>query len=397
MVGRTTSSQSAGDGASQYSAGEMVVVHNSYVNNEEVKELARREGREVVRNSLPEIAAAAANVLMERGDRFVDMVLDKVAARDSGLFGRFSDPRIQVALMLAQREYAESDDDHLGHLLANVVTDMMSESIRTHDELLLRQCLKIAPTLSGPELATLAVIGLLRDVWYPPISDPITLLHALDATFSPYYDCIVSDFRELSYMESVGVCTQAQLLPDVLGGVYNAYTIVIGANPQASYVPFALDDLPPEVEQADIDRRLRSSRDGFSIAADVERDGKYVMRPELRDEILSAKEAANYGWMKPKSERPQADHLALFVSKRLLKESEVERIADEYYPALAKFFGDLTGVGVLRFVTTVTGMKLAEQEAIVRNPDAPTILSRYFERPTEVGMSQSATPTPEAG
>lgn len=391
---RRENSQSAGDGANQYSADKMQIIQN-YGNTDEVKELARQEAREVVKNSLPEIAAAASATLMERGNWFVDLVLDIIEKHhDPRLFARMSDPRIQIALMSAQRDYSESNDTHLGHLLATIVTDMMSETTRTHDELLLKQCLEIAPKLSQQELATLAVLTHLNTV-YSAVTDPTTLLHAIDSTFSPYYGGIVSDYRELSYMESIGVFTQSHFPPSTLGGECNAYTIAAGVNTQAALPPFELTDLPPGIQASELPKFVRPSFEGISIATASERISKYVVHPELRDEMNTASEMRIFGCAKNAVIRPEIEILEQFASSRMLVESDFDRAARERYPRLAEFFDELMNVGVLRFAPTATGRKLAEQEIIARNGDGPTVPSEYF----LIGApdDDSANPILEAG
>ncbi|GAA11015.1 LPO_1073/Vpar_1526 family protein [Gordonia alkanivorans] len=385
-------SQSAGGGSQQYGAGQDINLSNvGNTFNIYGQGISREEAagicREVLHMSMPDITAAALEDFSERGERLTLAVLERVIARDPKLLNRFSEPRIQIALSAAQKGYGETGDEDLGALLANLVSEMISEPVRTHREQLLRQCVDLAPKLSLLQLNGIAVVARLTLKYYPNIVDPQTLLGALDEGLRPYYGSIPSDYLEYEYMQALGVWSERQVTAEAFGGKYTAYTVIHGSHRHSMCKPFRLDELPPEIVIAELAGLIQLTSPDSDL---------HLPSPALADDILESKRRDGFmGASREKKELTSRDRFADFVRKRSIDEDEFESVAKDSFPELAEFLETLTTSGALRFRLGAVGMMLADQELAIRDPEGKAPMSGYFVIDTNVnnGSRESGTST----
>ena len=193
---------------------------------------------------LPAARQVASEVAVAEIDRRVGTFTDKVVQRanqtDPALFVRWDDPRFLAALTSAQRSYAETGDDDLGDLLANLIIDMAGQPIRTRHEIVLRQAVDVAPRLTTDHVNALVTIMVITRMKLEGVYENTDgLINALDGLFRPYYGRLPSGEIDYLYMCSTGVCYHDQL-HQFTGGVYQR---LHEKYPNAMYPAFTYDEL----------------------------------------------------------------------------------------------------------------------------------------------------------
>ena len=148
--------QDAAEGAVAVQAGRDVIVVQG-LNYLEVRQVAL----DVVKSFYGELAGVARERAQERIEAITDQVLDRLKDRPE-LLQQATDPGFQRALHTVQVEYASNGDDDLGALLVDLLVDRAQESARNMAQIVLNESISVAPKLTGSQLATLAVMFIIR-------------------------------------------------------------------------------------------------------------------------------------------------------------------------------------------------------------------------------------------
>lgn len=188
--------QEAGDESSLVQAGHDVNIFGL------TYEQAERLAKLVYESRAPELAEAAADLVINRVQQFNQRLLDHVAAANVG-FEALGDPDLQRRLQNAQVTFASSGDDDLGNLLVELLAERFEEQQRNRRQVILSQALDSVDKLTAVQADALSVIFLF---WYvsPPAFEDIDEVTSWASTILapvaqnlPYDNDI--DFRHLHF------------------------------------------------------------------------------------------------------------------------------------------------------------------------------------------------------
>ena len=217
-----------------------VNVNGLQVTLTELRQLAIDAGHAEVLPAARAVASETAKAEIER--RFVvitDKVLGRINGTDPGLFVRWADPRFLAVLTSAQRSYAETGDEDLGDLLANLVASIAAQPIRSRREIILRQAIDVAPRLTTAHINALTVNMYLGNYQLTQPLDTDALIGAFDTLLSPYYGRLPTSALDYQYMSSTGVCYIDQL--QSFGG--GPYQTLLRKYPNSMYPVFTFAEL----------------------------------------------------------------------------------------------------------------------------------------------------------
>lgn len=148
--------QEIGEGAVAVQAGRDVIVVQGLTYPE-----VRQVALDVVKSFYGELAGVAREKAQERIEVITDQVLDRLKDRPE-LLQQAVDPGFQRALHTVQVEYASTGDDDLGALLVDLLVDRAQEGARNMAQIVLNESINVAPKLTASQLATLAVMFMVR-------------------------------------------------------------------------------------------------------------------------------------------------------------------------------------------------------------------------------------------
>ncbi|BBY62184.1 LPO_1073/Vpar_1526 family protein [Mycolicibacterium helvum] len=185
-------------------------LHGLQVTVTELRQLTLDASRSVVlpeaRTVAKEVASeTAGHAIEERSSALVQKVIDRFNETNPELFARWDDPRFLAALTVAQRGYAETGDETLADLYAELLTTLASQKVRTRREILVRQAIDVAGRLTTEHVNALAVKLYIYYFKYTEPWDTDQFIAAYDTLLSPYYGRIPTSPLDYQYMSSAGV------------------------------------------------------------------------------------------------------------------------------------------------------------------------------------------------
>ena len=174
MTNKSPQSQSAGDSAEQYQAGNDIII-NQGMSYTEVKEIAL----DVFKANFIELSGQASSLAKERAEDITEQLLGKlVKVSDSFQFA--SDPDFQYSMYVVQREYARTGNDELGDLLTDILVERSQQTERDILQVVLSESLLVAPKLTSEQISALALTHSLTKINFSSAEN----LEELDSIFS---------------------------------------------------------------------------------------------------------------------------------------------------------------------------------------------------------------------
>jgi len=171
--------QKSGDNSSNVQARDIITIGITY-------SYARQIAEDVFNSNFLKLSTDAANVAHERADKFIEKYLEKLQKTHPQAIESSSDPDMQYALFVAQREYARSGNDDLSDVLVDILVARANEQQRSLLQIVLNESLTTAPKLTENQFDILSLIFIIR---YTVRGN----LNSLDA-FNQYYQSEITKF-----------------------------------------------------------------------------------------------------------------------------------------------------------------------------------------------------------
>jgi hypothetical protein len=375
----------AGDGAVQVHTDRGTVNINGVpVTISDIRQLSLDASRAEVLPAARAVASeTAVAVIDQRIGELTDKVLEKIKQKNPGLFARWDDPRFLAALTSALRSYAETGDEDLADLQANLLVALASQPIRSRREIILRQAIDVAPRLTTEHINALAVNMYLGNYKLTQPLDADGLIQTFDALLCPYYGRLPTSALDYQYMSSTGVGYTDQL--QAFGGgpyqvLYRRYRNLM--YPAFTFAEMQTSLLSDENENRQEDQKLlgliAESEDAFEQTESglVVRNPEAVyfrIAPEHAESVLT-----NDGSVESKLSESQAT-LRNMVLQRSLTEAELQQRVRELRPQLADFLDFFQRTGGLGFHLHPVGFILARHEIASRAPQMADLIDSAFD------------------
>ncbi|WP_431236659.1 LPO_1073/Vpar_1526 family protein [Mycolicibacterium aichiense] len=326
--------------------------HNHQIDGQDAREYLLR----LFHDNFPNLHAdAMAAALACAEDMAVEIVVELVKL-DPALLSNLRKPRVQAALVSAQRSYAETGDPdtrtgdvNLGRVLARLVSQLAAEKTGGLGDIVMRQAIEIAPKITRRQLNALSVVTLFVGISWQSHETISLIASDLVGIFSPYFGQIPTDFLEYSYMSASGVGSYI-FGPDVFDQVREK-------NANAMRKHFSLDIVPREIPQ-ELRDSLIEHVPGTTEVWRVREDVGKALNSKLPGLTFKTRQTA-----------------AKFVQAHLMTSEELHvAIAAESAP-LAEFLHQLDSTKALWLTPNAIGFLLAKEELSLRFPDAPFVTS----------------------
>lgn len=188
--------QKAGDDSLNIQAGQINITKGLSV--EDVKTIAL----DVFKSNFYTLSGVARDTAQKRAEEITNTFLDEFAKRNPEGLIHAEDPDMQYAIFTAQKEYARTGDKELGDILIDILVDRTKESSRSILQIVLNECLKVAPKLTKSHLDALSIIFNFRYVKYLRMRNLESLTHYLDYRVSPFAQSLVNNaacYQHLAY------------------------------------------------------------------------------------------------------------------------------------------------------------------------------------------------------
>lgn len=311
---------------------------------------ARQYLLELFHENFPKLHADAMDAAIACAEEMAIQIVVELVKIDPSLLSALRKPRVQAAIVSAQRSYAETGDPDtktgdvsLGQLLAKLVSRLATEQTGGLADIILRGAVDVAPKLTRRQLHALSVVTIWGSMVWPTYESASDVLGSLDAMFSPYFGQIPSSPLEYSYMSAAGVGTYL-IGPKPYEAIRDKNVAAIRKHFRSQDIP---DDMPSELRDELIEP-VPGDDNKLRMVADAGRR-------------VSAKALPGVGYK-------QRQTIAKFVASQFHTADEIKVLAMRKYPALAEFLDRLESASALFLTPNATGYVLAKHELELRWP-----------------------------
>jgi hypothetical protein len=194
--------QQVGQGATAIQAAGNVVVNNGLSYSE-----VRSVVLDIFHSNFLQLAGEAMEVARQRAEEITDKFLEKLQKENSDGLSQASTPDFQYGLFSVQRNFARTADSNLGDLLVDILVDRTKHPQRDMVQIVLNECLVVAPKLTNGQLSVLAIVFFLK---YCNTSGILTfdqLSVQLDKFVKPFIDSLPSGSASYQHLEFAGCGT----------------------------------------------------------------------------------------------------------------------------------------------------------------------------------------------
>jgi len=182
--------QSSGDDSQNLQAGRDIIIQG--LTYSETKDLVITVAQEVFRNNSIKLANEAYELVQERSEEILENFLKKLEAKNPQAIETMRDPGMQFSLFNAQKEYARTGDKGLADLLEDILVDRAQNPNRDLMQIVLDECISVAPKLTPDQFDALSLIFILRYT----INNNVTSINALLSFIFTYLIPFVEGIRE---------------------------------------------------------------------------------------------------------------------------------------------------------------------------------------------------------
>ena len=202
---RQDQAQEATDGSTAVQAGRdaYVKVGLSYG---EAKEVAL----DVFRANFLQMVGEAKEAATQRAEEITEKFLEKLQRENPAGMDQARSPDLQYGLFTVQREYARTADTNLGDLLVDVLVDRTKHPERDMLQIVLNECLNVAPKLTENQLAALSVLFFLKYCDTRAVVSLNALGEQLDKFIQPFVDLLPSSSVAFQHLQFAG-CGSIQI------------------------------------------------------------------------------------------------------------------------------------------------------------------------------------------
>jgi len=145
--------QQVGEGATAIQAAGSVVINNGLTYTE-----VRAVVLDVFQSNFLQLAGEAKEIARQRAEEITDKFLGKLQKENPAGLSQAQSPDFQYGLFSVQRDFARTADSNLGDLLVDLLVDRTKRTERDMVQIVLNECLLVAPKLTNAQLSALAVV-----------------------------------------------------------------------------------------------------------------------------------------------------------------------------------------------------------------------------------------------
>lgn len=164
----------------------------------------RQIALDMARLTFFELAGAAKETLNARVEEITDKVISKLEREYPEGLRKAIDPDFQYALLTVQKQYGRTGDQELGDLLVELLVDRSKHDQRDILQIVLNESLEVAPKLTVPQLAALAIMFLFRYTKDHGVVSDEKLTEYFDEYVLPFSDLLVKNTSTYQHLEFAG-------------------------------------------------------------------------------------------------------------------------------------------------------------------------------------------------
>ena len=210
--------QQVGQGATAIQAAGNVVVNNGLSYSE-----VRSVVLDVFRSNFLQLAGEAKEVARQRAEEITDKFLEKLQKENPAGLSQAPTPDFQYGLFSVQRDFARTADANLGDLLVDLLVDRTKHPQRDMVQIVLNECLLVAPKLTNEQLSALAIAFFFKYCSTGGILTFQQLSAQLNRFVRPFIDTLPRSSASYQHLEFAG-CGTVQVtsssLEDILWTAY---------------------------------------------------------------------------------------------------------------------------------------------------------------------------------
>jgi hypothetical protein len=193
-------SQEGGADSTNVQAGKIVIVHQHGLGYGAVKEIVL----DVFRDNFETLSKVAMETARARAEKITEDFLTRLQKENSEGLKKAETPEFQLSLLTVQREYARSGDAELGSLLVDLLIDLSKQEQRSIQEIVLHECLTVAPKLTADQLAALGVVFYFRYTRSPHGFALEIVKQLLERSVIPFADLLSKKETPYRHLEFLG-------------------------------------------------------------------------------------------------------------------------------------------------------------------------------------------------
>ena len=197
--------QSSGNNSHNHQAGRDIVIHGlSYT---ETKDLVKEEAQKVFKENSLVLAEDAYKLVLRRSEELLDNFLKKLEEKKPEALESMRDPGMQYSLFNAQKEYAKTGDKELADLLEDILVERANRPQRDLLQIVLDECVSIAPKLTPDQFDALTIVFLLRYTINHSVTNLSKLFSYLAKYVIPFSGGIRKEVSRYQHLEFVSCGT----------------------------------------------------------------------------------------------------------------------------------------------------------------------------------------------
>lgn len=173
---------------------------------------ARDIAEDVFKANALELAGIAKEVATARCQEWSALFLSRLSQESPDLLGKLVDPDIQYALFSAQKNFARSGDQVLGHALIDLLVKRCQVDARSLEKLVLNEAIETVPKLTHGQVAILTVIWSLTRTYEPATLSPSHLATEWARRIGPLVPEMSGSRANLEHLSYAGCLTMGTVL-----------------------------------------------------------------------------------------------------------------------------------------------------------------------------------------
>src|SRR6266487_348877 len=331
MSNSVEQTQKGGSESTNVQAGQ-VVIHQHALSYQDVKNIAL----DVFKNNFEQLSAVARETARARAEEITDKFLQQLEAKNKEGIKKAETPEFQMSLLTVQKEYVRTGDRELGALLVDLLVDITKGDQRDILQIVLEECLTVAPKLTIGQIASLAIIFAVRYCQRRDAISPEKLAEVFSETVNPFVSVASKSITTFQHLEYSG-CGTAGIgeikLSEVLAMTYAA----------VFSRPFKKEEFEAAVPEA--------VPDGTLIPSTLE-SGKWQFGVNSTENLEEAYKRLGIG-------NETLKKAIQFWSTRRIGESEIREKAIEWYPEMRALFDLWDESRMKHFTLTSVGIGIA--------------------------------------
>lgn len=205
--------QQVGEGATAIQAAGNVTVNNGMSYSE-----VRAVVLDVFHSNFLQLAGEAKIIARQRAEEITDKFLEKLLKENPAGLSQAPSPDFQYGLFSVQRDFARTADPELGDLLVDLLVDRTKHPDRDMVQIVLNECLIVAPKLTNEQLSALAIVFYFKYCGEVGILTFQQFSARLDQFVRPFLDTLPRSATAYQHLEFAG-CGTVQITSSSLENI----------------------------------------------------------------------------------------------------------------------------------------------------------------------------------